>query len=210
MSPNSKPESPAQASRKRPLTRSMSEEDNAENKQNEMTKAYENVEEVAKSGYLSKSGKGNPKYNRYRFRPNGDVLSYYQDPKDHYFPAGCASLDIHLYKQQEKRIEKAGPIRRCFMALFNTSYIGINADNLRPVRTRGQEAHRATHFKKALITAHDAGQPRPGDGKPLHFRPTFDHRPRARYLYFLYVSAILKKKAWDHRNRRKPEEVLKD
>ncbi|KAK3504299.1 hypothetical protein B0T13DRAFT_506951 [Neurospora crassa] len=34
-------------------------------------------------------------------------------------------------------------------------------------------------------------------------------RPRARYLYFLYVSAILKK-AWDHKNRRKPEAVLKD
>lgn len=46
MSSNSKPESPAQASRKQPLTRS--EEENAKNKQSEMTKAYENVEEVQK------------------------------------------------------------------------------------------------------------------------------------------------------------------
>lgn len=48
--------------------------------------------EIAKSGYLSKSGKRNPKYNRYWFRLKGDVLSYYQDPKDHYFPAGQIDL----------------------------------------------------------------------------------------------------------------------
>ncbi|KAK3951324.1 hypothetical protein QBC32DRAFT_239605 [Pseudoneurospora amorphoporcata] len=48
--------------------------------------------EIAKSGYLSKSGKRNPKYNRYWFRLKGDVLSYYQDPRDHYFPAGQIDL----------------------------------------------------------------------------------------------------------------------
>ncbi|KAK3347314.1 sterol 3-beta-glucosyltransferase [Neurospora tetraspora] len=48
--------------------------------------------EIAKSGYLSKSGKRNPKYNRYWFRLKGDILSYYQDPKDHYFPAGQIDL----------------------------------------------------------------------------------------------------------------------
>ncbi|EGO58436.1 hypothetical protein NEUTE1DRAFT_146776 [Neurospora tetrasperma FGSC 2508] len=85
MSSNSKPKSPAQTSRKRPLTRS--EEENAEN-----------VEEVQK-----------------RMRLSTALQSTLLELGD-------------LYKQQEKRIEKAGPIRRCFMALFNTSYIGINAD----------------------------------------------------------------------------------
>jgi len=48
--------------------------------------------EVAKSGYLSKSGKRNPKYNRYWFRLKGDVLSYYRDPQNLYFPSGHIDL----------------------------------------------------------------------------------------------------------------------
>ncbi|KAG9232353.1 sterol 3-beta-glucosyltransferase [Amylocarpus encephaloides] len=48
--------------------------------------------EVVKSGYLSKSGKRNPKYNRYWFRLKGDVLSYYSDPSGLYFPAGNIDL----------------------------------------------------------------------------------------------------------------------
>lgn len=48
--------------------------------------------EVAKSGYLAKSGKRNPKFNRYWFRLKGDVLSYYRDPQDLYFPSGTIDL----------------------------------------------------------------------------------------------------------------------
>jgi sterol 3beta-glucosyltransferase len=48
--------------------------------------------EVAKSGYLSKCGKRNPKYNRYWFRLKGDILSYYRDPQDLYFPQGQIDL----------------------------------------------------------------------------------------------------------------------
>jgi hypothetical protein len=48
--------------------------------------------EVVKSGYLSKSGRRNPKYNRYWFRLKGDVLSYYSDPSDLYFPSGNIDL----------------------------------------------------------------------------------------------------------------------
>lgn len=48
--------------------------------------------EVAKSGYLGKSGKRNPKFNRYWFRLKGDVLSYYRDPQDLYFPSGTIDL----------------------------------------------------------------------------------------------------------------------
>ncbi|KAH6638541.1 autophagy-related protein 26 [Truncatella angustata] len=48
--------------------------------------------EVAKSGYLSKSGKRNPKYNRYWFRLKGDVLGYYRDSSNLYFPSGQIDL----------------------------------------------------------------------------------------------------------------------
>ena len=47
---------------------------------------------VSKSGYLSKRGKQNPKYNRYWFTLKGDVLSYYSDPSDLYFPSGNIDL----------------------------------------------------------------------------------------------------------------------
>lgn len=47
---------------------------------------------VAKSGYLSKSGKRNPKYNRYWFRLKGDILSYYRDSANLYFPHGQIDL----------------------------------------------------------------------------------------------------------------------
>jgi sterol 3beta-glucosyltransferase len=48
--------------------------------------------DVAKSGYLQKRGLKNPKYNRYWFRLKGDVLSYYTDPSDLYFPSGNIDL----------------------------------------------------------------------------------------------------------------------
>ncbi|KAL2751846.1 glycosyltransferase family 1 protein [Sodiomyces alcalophilus JCM 7366] len=48
--------------------------------------------EVVKSGYLSKSGKRNPKYNRYWFRLKGDVLAYYREPSNLYFPSGQIDL----------------------------------------------------------------------------------------------------------------------
>ncbi|RMJ12739.1 hypothetical protein CDV36_007610 [Fusarium kuroshium] len=48
--------------------------------------------EAAKSGYLSKSGKRNPKYNRYWFRLKGDVLTYYANSTDLYFPHGQIDL----------------------------------------------------------------------------------------------------------------------
>lgn len=47
---------------------------------------------MAKSGYLAKRGLKNPKYNRYWFKLQGDVLSYYSDPSDLYFPKGNIDL----------------------------------------------------------------------------------------------------------------------
>ncbi|CAK7237927.1 Sterol 3-beta-glucosyltransferase [Sporothrix eucalyptigena] len=48
--------------------------------------------EVAKSGYLAKSGKRSPKYSRFWFRLKGDVFSYYRDPSNLYFPHGQIDL----------------------------------------------------------------------------------------------------------------------
>lgn len=45
-----------------------------------------------KSGSLSKRGRKNPKYNRYWFVLKGDVLSYYADPSNLYFPSGHVDL----------------------------------------------------------------------------------------------------------------------
>jgi len=47
---------------------------------------------VAKTGYLSKRGRQNPKYNRYWFTLKGDVLSYYSNPSDVYFPHGTSTF----------------------------------------------------------------------------------------------------------------------
>ncbi|KAF4120938.1 hypothetical protein GMORB2_2424 [Geosmithia morbida] len=48
--------------------------------------------ESTKTGFLSKTGKRNPKYNRYWFRLKGDVLSYYHDATNPYFPHGQIDL----------------------------------------------------------------------------------------------------------------------
>ena len=47
---------------------------------------------AAKTGYLSKRGRQNPKYNRYWFTLKGDVLSYYSNPSELYFPHGNIDL----------------------------------------------------------------------------------------------------------------------
>ncbi|GAW24110.1 hypothetical protein ANO14919_136910 [Xylariales sp. No.14919] len=49
-------------------------------------------QQVAKSGYLAKSGKRNPQYSRYWFRLKGDVLAYYRDTSNLYFPHGQIDL----------------------------------------------------------------------------------------------------------------------
>ncbi|KIW88993.1 uncharacterized protein Z519_10477 [Cladophialophora bantiana CBS 173.52] len=47
---------------------------------------------VAKTGYLSKKGRTTSKYKRYWFSLKGDVLSYYSDASNLYFPSGNIDL----------------------------------------------------------------------------------------------------------------------
>ncbi|KAL2809204.1 hypothetical protein BJX63DRAFT_370462 [Aspergillus granulosus] len=47
---------------------------------------------VSKTGWIHKRGKNNPRYNRYWFELNGDVLSYFAEPHNRYFPSGRIDL----------------------------------------------------------------------------------------------------------------------
>ncbi len=47
---------------------------------------------VARTGYLSKKGRTSSKYKRYWFSLKGDVLSYYSDASNLYFPSGNIDL----------------------------------------------------------------------------------------------------------------------
>ena len=62
---------------------------------------------VAKNGYLSKRGRSNPRYNRYWFLLKGDVLSYYSNPAELYFPQNNIDLrygiSASLSAEKDKR-----------------------------------------------------------------------------------------------------------
>jgi len=47
---------------------------------------------TSKSGYLGKRGRNNPRFNRYWFQLRGDVLTYYLDQSQPYFPSGHVDL----------------------------------------------------------------------------------------------------------------------
>jgi sterol 3beta-glucosyltransferase len=64
---------------------------------------------VAKSGYLSKRGRQNPKYNRYWFTLKGDVLAYYTDPSNLYFPSGNIDLRYGISAALVESKEKGKP-----------------------------------------------------------------------------------------------------
>lgn len=65
---------------------------------------------VARTGNLSKRGRTNSKYKRYWFSLKGDVLSYYSDASNLYFPSGnidlrygsSAALDMERDKGKQK------------------------------------------------------------------------------------------------------------
>jgi sterol 3beta-glucosyltransferase len=58
-----------------------------------------------KSGYLFKRGRKNPKYDRYWFALKGDVLSYYADPSNLYFPSGHVDLRYGISASLAERKE---------------------------------------------------------------------------------------------------------
>ncbi|CAG8961343.1 hypothetical protein HYFRA_00013804 [Hymenoscyphus fraxineus] len=85
-------------------------------------------DEVAKSGYLSKSGKRNPKYNRYWFRLKGDVLSYFLNPADLYFPSG--QIDLRYGISANVAEKASGRDATHFTVVTNQRTYNFKADSI--------------------------------------------------------------------------------
>jgi sterol 3beta-glucosyltransferase len=66
---------------------------------------------VARTGYLSKRGRTNSKYKRYWFSLKGDVLSYYSDSSNLYFPSGNIDLRYGISASLSTDKEKNKPER---------------------------------------------------------------------------------------------------
>lgn len=83
---------------------------------------------IAKSGYLSKRGKQNPRFNRYWFTLKGDVLSYYTDVSDLYFPSGNIDLRYGISASLSESHEK-GRDSTHFSVVTNQRVYHFKADS---------------------------------------------------------------------------------
>ncbi|KAI4117926.1 MAG: hypothetical protein LQ345_001918 [Seirophora villosa] len=83
---------------------------------------------VAKSGYLAKRGKQNVKFNRYWFTLKGDVLSYFTDPSDLYFPSGNIDLTYGISASLNESKEK-GKDPATFSVVTNQRVYHFKADS---------------------------------------------------------------------------------
>ncbi|KAL8925174.1 MAG: hypothetical protein Q9208_003679 [Pyrenodesmia sp. 3 TL-2023] len=83
---------------------------------------------VARSGYLAKRGKQNPKFNRYWFTLKGDVLSYFTNPSDLYFPSGNIDLAYGISASLAEHKEK-GKDTCNFSVLTNQRVYHFKADS---------------------------------------------------------------------------------
>ncbi|KAL7268034.1 Sterol 3-beta-glucosyltransferase [Rhizina undulata] len=72
---------------------------------------------IVKSGFLSKRGRSTVKYNRYWFTLKGDVLSYYEDQNDLYFPR--SSIDLR-YGIQATMVESKDKSKESTMFTVST------------------------------------------------------------------------------------------
>ncbi|KAL8705531.1 MAG: hypothetical protein Q9201_001348 [Fulgogasparrea decipioides] len=83
---------------------------------------------VAKSGYLAKRGRQNPKFNRYWFVLKGDVLSYFTDPSDLYFPSGNIDLTYGISACLDEIKEKGKDVTN-FSVVTNQRVYHLKADS---------------------------------------------------------------------------------
>ncbi|KAL8870887.1 MAG: hypothetical protein Q9174_003173, partial [Haloplaca sp. 1 TL-2023] len=83
---------------------------------------------AAKSGYLAKRGKSNPKYNRYWCILKGDVLSYFSDPSDLYFPSGNIDLTYGISAYLDTSKDK-GKDSTTFSIVTNQRIYHLKADS---------------------------------------------------------------------------------
>ncbi|KAK0303970.1 Sterol 3-beta-glucosyltransferase [Friedmanniomyces endolithicus] len=94
-----------------------------------------------KSGQLAKQGKRNPRYRRYWFALKGDVLSYYTNAADPYFPSGTVDL---RYGVSADLVPEKGHDKSKDSALFT-----VTTDN-RTYHFRADSATSAKEWVKQL------------------------------------------------------------
>ncbi|KAI9656715.1 MAG: Sterol 3-beta-glucosyltransferase [Trizodia sp. TS-e1964] len=83
---------------------------------------------VAKSGFLGKRGKKNPTYSRFYFELKGDVLSYYNDRSDLYFPHGNVDLRYGISASLSESKEK-GKDSKYFTVITEQRKYHFHADS---------------------------------------------------------------------------------
>ena len=77
---------------------------------------------VAKSGHLSKRGRQNPKFHRYWFALKGDVLSYYTDQSNLYFPKGNIDLRYGISASLSEPKDKTKDIKDFSVVTHQRTY----------------------------------------------------------------------------------------
>ncbi|CAL5870289.1 uncharacterized protein PFLUO_LOCUS4524 [Penicillium psychrofluorescens] len=103
-----------------------------------------------KSGYLSKRGRKNPKYNRYWFALKGDVLSYYADPSNLYFPSGHVDLRYGISASLADPKGKGGDVKDFQVTTDQRTYL-FRADS----PTSAKEWVKA--LQKVIFRTHNEG-----------------------------------------------------
>ncbi|RDW72300.1 UDP-glucose:sterol glycosyltransferase [Aspergillus mulundensis] len=106
---------------------------------------------VIKSGYIHKRGRKSPKYNRYWFSLKEDVLSYYADPSNLYFPSGQIDLRYGISASLAESKEKGRESRDFQVTTDHRTYY-FRADS----SVNAKEWVRA--LQKVIFRTHNEGE----------------------------------------------------
>lgn len=104
---------------------------------------------VAKTGYLAKKGRTTTKYKRYWFSLKGDVLSYYTDPSDLYFPAG--HVDLRYGLSASLSTDKGRPDSKDFAVTTDHRTYHFRADTAQSAKEWVQS------LQKTIFRSHNDG-----------------------------------------------------
>jgi hypothetical protein len=97
---------------------------------------------------------------------NGDTMGWWSTPEAHHIieKLKAAVYEKKLYKQQAEKIQRGGPMRRAFQAMFTTSQIGLAAGKAGVgKRTRSQQSK----FRQNIIQAYSAAITNPRKPKVI-------------------------------------------
>jgi sterol 3beta-glucosyltransferase len=105
---------------------------------------------IAKSGYLQKRARQSPRYHRYWFQLKGDVLSYYSDPADLYFPAGNVDLRYGISAALVDSKGKASDVKDFSVVTDSRTYL-FKADSATSAREWVKS------LQKVIFRSHNEG-----------------------------------------------------